>query len=305
MLTTRAHLVALLVVGAPALARAQAFPQDSAWLPLRCGDQPATDALRDQPGAVGARDIVGDAQAPAAYRSFDAQFLYLRMRLDETPAQGNGLQPFGWGYAFDLDDDVSDYEALVIADGQTTQVAVHANTTTSMSGSPGDPADSPPLATAPFGTRGRVVQAGSALGGNGDHYLDLAFAWSELALVQIGPLTPVRLYIGTSTLGDRLNDDLACHLGSSGAPTLGAPSSPREPAQGEATNGDGGVLGDGGVPIGQTRGVEGGPGCAYAARSPAGVSAGLALVAGALLLLALQGARRSRRQPSGVRRRGA
>src|SRR5262245_17842829 len=96
-----------------AVAGAQIFPADGSFTPFLCGTQNAFDALHDQPGAVGERDIVGDQAQPAAFRAVDSQYLYLRMRLDVDPAPGGTLTNFAWGYAFDLDGDLTNYEALV------------------------------------------------------------------------------------------------------------------------------------------------------------------------------------------------
>src|SRR5262245_59987210 len=82
-------------------ARAQNFPGDGAYAPLRRGNRNMFDGTRDQPGAIDDRDIVGDEGNPAGLRAIDAQFLYLRMRLDADFAPGGMLTLFAWGFAFD------------------------------------------------------------------------------------------------------------------------------------------------------------------------------------------------------------
>ncbi|HYX90159.1 MAG TPA: hypothetical protein VE782_01250, partial [Myxococcaceae bacterium] len=78
-------------------ARAQTFPAESSWVPLRCGSEVMTDPYRDESGAVGERDLIGDANAATGFRAADAQYLYLRMRLDQDPIPGGTVRPFAWG----------------------------------------------------------------------------------------------------------------------------------------------------------------------------------------------------------------
>src|SRR5919106_7056268 len=69
-------------------AQAQSFPSYSSWVPLRCGTEVMTDAYQDESGAIGERDLIGDtnaAGAPTGFRAADAQYLFLRMRLDQDP----------------------------------------------------------------------------------------------------------------------------------------------------------------------------------------------------------------------------
>jgi MYXO-CTERM domain-containing protein len=180
------------------------------------------------------------------------------MRLDANPAPGGTIRPFGWGFAFDTDDDASDYEALLILDGQTGTVALFRNSTTTVANSPADPADQPPLSTGGVTQRSRAPAASSNFGGTGDNFLDLAVSWADLSAVGITPTTPVRVWVGTSQTGDRLDDDIACHDGTGGAPRLSDVASVRVTLDPNAPGGGA----DGGV--GQTHAVEGGPGCACA-----------------------------------------
>jgi hypothetical protein len=207
-----ASMVVLLGAGD---ARAQNFPGDGACVPLRCGNRNMFDPARDQPGAVDERDIVGDQADPAGLRAIDAQFLYLRMRLDADPAPGGTPTLFSWGFAFDTDDDPNDYEALLTLDGPTGTIALYRNSATTAANSPADPADQPPLSTGMFALRGRSNGANG-----GDRFLDLAISWADLQAVGLGPATPVRIWAGTSTMPDRLDLDIACHDGAGGPPSL-------------------------------------------------------------------------------------
>jgi hypothetical protein len=265
---------------------AQTFPGDAAFAPLRCrADRPAFDPRGDTAGNVPPRDLVGDDASPAAYRAVDAGWLYLRMRLDADPRVPGGTapRPFGWGVAFDTNDDRTDYEALLILAGADARVALHRNTTTTVRpNSLADPADSPPLSSGPFDVRARVVAAGSMFGGDPDVFLDLAAPWSELAAVGVTPTGAVRLWVGSSTAGDRLDDDIVCHDGGGGGgpgPAPGDVDPPRialDPAAPQP--GGGGAT--------QTRAFEGGPGCAVATRAPSSATGALGLVMMVLLAFA-------------------
>src|SRR3954462_3821798 len=156
------HLTAVVVAGAvpiailavPASAGAQTFP--TTFSPLYCGRGLMTDGYRAQSGAVDERDIVGTAAQPAGFRAIDAQFLYLRLRLDASPAQGNGLRPFAWGFEVSTDGDPTTYEILIAVDGAAGTVSLYRNAATTVANSPADPpppAPPPPPRTPPINHR--------------------------------------------------------------------------------------------------------------------------------------------------------
>ncbi len=283
------HMVAACVLFFVGDAAAQTFPQDGQWSPLPCGAAVMTDGYRDQAGAFSERDIVGVDAAPAGYRAFDANFLYLRMRLDQDPAPAATPRPFSWGFEFDLDGVPSTYELLIALNGTPAVVAVYRNTTTTLPNDPADPADLPALATFPFATHGRsVVAAGTMNGADPDYFLDLAIPWSALSGVGFTAATTVRVWAATSTNDNLLNGDFACHDGAGGAPMLTVIPT-RVIAIDPAVVP---VLPDLGAPVDAAGPIviEGGPGCSLAAT---GSATGLSLLA-ALLLVAWA---LSRRQP--------
>jgi hypothetical protein len=280
-----------------AAARAQSFPANPTWQPFTCGNAPMRDAVGDHPGAPADRDLVGTAQAPAGLHAADAEFLYLRLRLDQDPRQGPNLRAgTSWGFAFSTDGVASGYEALVTVDGTTRTVAVYRNTSVSLPDSPEDPADAPAVASYPFATHGQVQAAESALGAGADVFLDMAVPWSALAMVGVARETTIVTWAASSTSPDRLNLDFACHDSGGGttAPRLGDSASTGERAgPSSGTGGSGGAGGTGG-PGGQGGiDLEGGPGCALGGpRNAAG--AGLALAMMGLLGLLLRTRRSSR-----------
>src|SRR4051812_44432456 len=123
-------LCLLLLAGVCAQAKAATphFPADNAYRPWPCGNGVMTDARQDEPGASLERDLVGDAAAPAGSRAVDADFLYLRLRLDHDPAPGGNLLPGAWGLLVDTDGEATTYEALLLVDGISGVVSLHRNT---------------------------------------------------------------------------------------------------------------------------------------------------------------------------------
>ena len=114
--------------------RAQTFP--ATFSPLYCARGFMIDGYRDQSGAVDERDLVGTPAEPAGFRAVDGQFLYLRLRLDASPVQGNGLRPFAWGFELSTDGDPTDYEILIAVDGAAETVALYRNTVTTVPTAP-------------------------------------------------------------------------------------------------------------------------------------------------------------------------
>jgi hypothetical protein len=275
--------IALTIVLAGASAHAATFPTDASYVPLRCGGGGVmTDPLGDAPPALDERDLVGDVNAPAGLRASDAQYLYLRIRVDRDPAPGGTVSPFAWGMAFDLDNDRSSYELLILLDGIASPsgtVSVFTNHTTTLADDPADPADQPAAATLSFASAARTTGAGTTNGGNPDFFVDIAVPWATLQPLGLDRGTRTYVWAGSSSVADALDGDLACNDGRSGGQArLGAAASDQttgDPAS--DPNAGGGQAGD--------LRLEGGGGC----------QAGGSLGSGAVL--ALLGLVRRRRSP--------
>jgi hypothetical protein len=268
--------IALTVVLASGSANAAAFPADSAFVPLRCGGGVMTDLFADDSGFLKDRDLVGDANAPAGMRAADAQFLYLRLRLDEDPAPGGAVHPFSWGMEFDLDNDRSTYELLVLVEGiagAAGSVSVFTNHTTTLANDPNDPADLPAAVTYTFAANARSISTSTTNGGNPDYFIDVAIPWTALTPLGLDRDTRTYVWAGSSSAANSLNGDLACHDSRGGNPSLDGTAS--DPTTGDPTRDPAGT-GSGGLRL------EGGGGCG------AGGTGGLGLV------LALAGLRRRR-----------
>src|SRR5919197_789793 len=222
-------------------ARAQTFPAESSWVPLRCGSEVMTDPYRDESGAVGERDLVGDTNAATGFRAADAQYLYLRMRLDQDPIPGGTVRPFAWGLLLDLDGNLQTYEVLLLVDGISGVVSIYRNSSTTILNDPTDPPDATPVKTYSLASNARTVMAsGSSYGGNADYFLDVAIPWQDLQLVGLTPSTPVTAWLATSSTSTTLNGDFACWDDSSGNPTLsGTPAGTTVLDPGVDSDGDG------------------------------------------------------------------
>jgi hypothetical protein len=215
-----ATLLPCLAVGG--LAHAQpTFPADGEYDPLDCGPNTMWDPVADEPGAIDERDIVGDDADPAGFRTDDGEFLYLRLRLESDPLEASGaLRPFGWGFEIDLDEDLSTYEILLLANGNTESVGVFTNDTTTSPNNPADPADQPAVASYAWADNGQSVAADSDFGGSGDFFLDIAIPWADLEPLGFSATTPVVVWAASSSSNNSLNADFACHDGASGDPNL-------------------------------------------------------------------------------------
>ncbi|MCC7539731.1 MAG: hypothetical protein IT379_26145 [Deltaproteobacteria bacterium] len=208
----------------PAAASAQpvpVFPAETAWAPIVCGTGIATDPVRDAPSAMGGRDIVGETASPAGFYADDGVFLFLRMRLDDTPRRGmDELEPFGWGFELDTDGDRTTYEFIILVDGIAgpEEVVLARNDEMRMIGDPSDVAETT-LNVYPAATHSQVVMAPSMLGGNDDFFISVAVPIADMRAAGI-PLDATVVWAGSSSNARSLNADLMCHDGNTGAPDL-------------------------------------------------------------------------------------
>ena len=220
--------VTLASLGAAAQAQAQTFPTHDAWAPMYCASAVMTDKFNDELEAVDERDLVGDLAAPTGAITADAQFLYLRVRVEKNPIPEAGARPFGWGILIDTDRNLATYEVQVQVNGITGVVSLFRNTVVTLANSPADPPDEPAVAAFSMSSHARsVVAPGSSYGGDSDHFLEFAVPWVELEKVGITTTTPVVLWAATSTSLAGLNGDFACWDNGTGEPTLSGSGSRR------------------------------------------------------------------------------
>jgi hypothetical protein len=199
------------------VAAAQDFSADLGWAPLPCVDPVMTDPYRDESGALGERDLVGDDDAPTGLRAVDDAFAYFRVRLDDDAAPNGAARPFAWGIELDADGDTRTYEALVLVNGLDEQVLLYENTEVTLIDDPTDPPDAVAFAEHPLAERTRSGEAGSSTyGDDADYFLDVAVSWDELATVGLSRTSPLVAWYATSSTDTSLNGDFACHDGTSG-----------------------------------------------------------------------------------------
>jgi MYXO-CTERM domain-containing protein len=272
MVTALAALATVAALARPA--RAQSFPADGAYTALPCGHQVMTDGRRDEPGANDERDLVGDLDDAAGYRAVDANFLYLRLRLDADAVPGGAIQPYQWGVEIDTDGDAETYEILGLVDSVSGEVLLFRNSATTVRNDPTDPADIPAVMTYPLASHARsTLAAGSSFGSNDDFYLSFALPWADLRPLGLEPTTPVRVWAASSTAANTLNGDFACHNGAGGDPQLSDADSDRTVLDPDVdSDGDGATDADevengsdpndpNSVPSGGDRQLAGGGGC--------------------------------------------
>lgn len=212
--------MSLLAFLAAAHAAGIPFPTEAAdWTALPCFESPADlsfDPWDDEADAPDGQDIVGDDAGPGGFTAQDDTYQYLRMRLDEDPFPNGEPTAHGWAFELDLDDDVTDYEVMVLVNGVSGQVELYRNTATTLPSDPADPPDAPPVATAYLNHVQTSVAGDSTWGATDDWFLDVAVERSVLA--DNGwdgqTLPPIRLATTGQTEG--VDGDVAC-----GAPADG------------------------------------------------------------------------------------
>ncbi|MRG97228.1 MopE-related protein [Polyangium spumosum] len=181
-------------------AHAQTFPADAAWKPLVRGGVPVMDPAGD---AASERDVVSDpALGAAAYFAGDANFLYVRLRINDVvlEAPPANFKASGWVCLIDTDGDLSSHELIMGVDGSTDLVELRSSAQL--------------LKSYPTTTHARSVVAPSMVSGDADVFLDWAVARVDLGIAN---QTPFRLACGSSSDAQSLSVD---QISEKGALTL-------------------------------------------------------------------------------------
>ncbi len=211
--------VALLAAVVAPVAQAQSFPPASEFVDGVCDGAPASDPAGDTAGALGALDVVGTPATPCFGYAADATHLYLRLRVGDDPRESAAplrWLPRGWGFEIDADGNLRDYEVLVMLDGTAAaragEVRIARNTMRVPLDDPANPAEMV-RATFPASTHARVQQVGSAW------YAVVAVPFSELSAAGV-PTGDLVIWAGSSSDGQVIDLDLACHNRNLSAPSL-------------------------------------------------------------------------------------
>ena len=210
-------ITAILLTALLTPSSALAWPAASEWNPLL---QNGTYLLDPNNDAQGSRNIVSGATHPAAYMSNDGTYLYIRMRLDQSP-QGTGgqglLQPYGWGFEFDTDSDPTSYEWLLILDGisKAENIILEQNTVQQKIDDPSDASEIEAFAISVSGNH-QISPADTAFNGDQDYFLDFRFPYDVfLQMTGLNDSSPLRLFGGSSSSTNSLTERGADLLGAS------------------------------------------------------------------------------------------
>lgn len=221
------YLVGFATIVAAMYARpvaAQAFPADASWTALEQQGQGMGDPTTD--GSTQGREIVGSTTHPAVYVASDGAFFYCRMRLDDDPVMNNSLRPFGWGLLIDTDDNLTDYEFMIMLDGISDTVVLAENTAKSMVGDPSDPAEVDHyvapivLGTNVIASAASFPQPASMFNGTPDVFISFAIPWTALSAAGLDATQVVRFMAGTSNNGRSITVDLTGTVTAPGPGTL-------------------------------------------------------------------------------------
>ncbi|MCK6504390.1 OmpA family protein [Myxococcota bacterium] len=202
----------LLALGTPSTALA--WPADGAWVPFTYGGAIAGDTIGD--GGYQYTDIVGESssgrEAGAWYA--DQDFLYLRLRLNDSPwyLDGVALQAKGWGFQLETDGDTSNYELVAgLQGGGLADVWIYENTP--RTGGDTDPAESRLATSADSDAEVRISTTPSTwwAESDADSFVDVQV---PLAILMDGDLpepvsaaVPFQVKVATGSLSVLLLDD--------------------------------------------------------------------------------------------------
>ncbi|MFC4098834.1 carboxypeptidase regulatory-like domain-containing protein [Paenibacillus xanthanilyticus] len=191
------------------------FPTDAQFTPvLLSGNIVLFDPPGDQSPA--STDIVGNAQFPAAYYSYDGTNVFFRLRLNADPrTRTGGFDNFAWGLLFDTDGVPGTYEWLLAVNGLNTQVNLIQNVIKEFN-SFNDPAEGLGGGTPNYSrpiinydiARVRATGDGSNFGGNPDFFLDFFIGAATLfQFLGITDSSQIRLFFFTSANNNNYNKD--------------------------------------------------------------------------------------------------
>ena len=161
------------------------WPADEEWYALTQDGLILEDVFSDGAGKP-RNDLVGDEEAPLGYWTYDGDWWFFRMRLDDTPVDGSNLYGDAWGLLIDTNSKNAQYEYAVVLNGGGYYLRFIENTS-------GDGVtDEPETVLASWSDAyeaddsGCVRVAGtteSEFGSDDDVFLDFAVSRGELASV--------------------------------------------------------------------------------------------------------------------------
>ena len=196
---------------------AQAWPTESDWSALVNGSSALGDPTGD---GANSRDIVGDDTHPAAYVFNDGNYIYYRIRLDADPRKQGYLEPFGWGFLIDTDQNSDHYEWMVMIDGNSNpNDSLYIAENTVKSGTLGDAGDKAEVVVytedlnnnpGSENFKVQVISPGDfPTPVDNDYFLEFRYPYSiwqnEMGL---DDTSIIRYFVGSSNQGQTLTSDL-------------------------------------------------------------------------------------------------
>ena len=195
---------------------AWAWPNDTDWHAIFRGENQLEDPQNDATGND-ARDIVGNASNSAAYIFKDDNFIYFRIRVDQDPRKNSSgaLEPFGWGFLAETDQNPDDYEFMIMLDGISNPDIMYLAQNT-IQGTLGDASDKAELIlwqeNLNYNSNYRVIIATDKLppfGGDDDYFIDWLIPFdiyqNSLGLTDS---STIRYFVGSANNAMVLNADL-------------------------------------------------------------------------------------------------
>ncbi|WP_405082376.1 carboxypeptidase regulatory-like domain-containing protein [Paenibacillus chitinolyticus] len=210
------------------------FPSDSQFFPVTINGVPVGDPAGDVNPA--STDIVGNAQFPAAYVSYDTNFVYFRLRLNGDPRAKTGFDNFAWGVLINTDGSPSTYEWVLAVNGQNASLDLIENKI-KVPNTFNDPAEGIDGKGTPNYTRpiinfdiARVKPTGdgSTFGGNEDYFLDFFIPAAVLfGTLGITNQTDLQFIFFSSANNNNFNKDFLIPEGSTFTSGFSDPVAPQ------------------------------------------------------------------------------
>lgn len=199
--------------------KALAWPAESDWIAVTRDQQPFQDDDSDFNNQF---NLVGDGPSvPSVFVFNDGAYLQFRFRIDKDPLNNAGteLTPFGWGVLIDvsLPSDLTSYEWMLMLDGITEELYLAENTDPNVTplGDPSDKAEriewtEAAILTPPGSANYRVIDAGTAINGDTDYFLDFRINYDVFKLaLGVTDSSPIKFFFGTSASAQTLSKDLS------------------------------------------------------------------------------------------------
>ena len=211
-------LAVIILISLPNLALA--WPADNDWHAIYRGLDQLGDPQKDATGND-ARDIVGDTTNSAAYLYSDGNFIYFRIRVDSDPRQNvttGTMIPFGWGLLVDTNENLDDYEYMVMLDGINNPDVMYLCQNT-LQGTLGDASDKCEIIrwqeTLNYNNNYRVLgptDSGgptTTFGGDDDFFIDWMVPYAVFkSSLGLDETTVIRYFVGSANNAMVLNADL-------------------------------------------------------------------------------------------------